>query len=382
MKKLSAIFLTCLVVLSSCIKLDTPRPQTFSRSVLLYMACDGNSLQWYAEGDLANLVREYLPVRTNKDEAMLVFYDDGSGSPSLHRFYMMETGTVYEELVKLYDSSFNSANADNLRRVLDDVEYFYPSEHRGLILWSHGTGWLPPGYYSNPKEHTSKSFAQEAGCEMDIRDLADAITRHYEFILFDSCLMSTVEVAYQLRNKTDYIIASCAEVLVDGFPYSAISQDFFYDHTSKGPSALMDICQKYYDYYNAQTGISRTATVSLVDCSKLEELAAVSRKIFSAHKADIAQVNPDAVQHYYTGSKRWFYDLTDYIKQFATDSEFREFSVAMNNCVISKYATEWILGVVYVRTHCGLSTYIPIESATTLNTYYQCLDWAQDTGAL
>jgi len=384
MKRFAAIFLTCLVALSSCVKLDTPRPQSFSRTVLLYLACDGNGLQWYAEGDLANLVRGYLPIRTDKDEALLVFYDDGSENPALHRYYVTSEGLVYKELVKLYDNGFNSADTDNLKRVLDDVEYFYPSERRGLILWSHGTGWLPPGYYANPKEgrSVSKSFAQEVGCEMDIRDLADVLTRHYEFILFDSCLMATVEVAYQLREKTDYLIASCAEILVDGFPYSAIGQDFFYDHTGKGPAALQDICKQYYDYYNAQTGANRTATVSLIDCSKLDELAAVSRKIFAAHKADMPLVNPSAVQHYYTGNKHWFYDLTDYVKQFATESELSEFKAAMDRCVLSKYATEWILGVVQVRTHSGLSTYIPIENATYLNSYYKTLDWTQDTGAL
>lgn len=384
MKRFAAIFLTCLVALSSCVKLDTPRPQSFSRTVLLYLACDGNGLQWYAEGDLANLVRGYLPIRTDKDEALLVFYDDGSENPALHRYYVTSEGLVYKELVKLYDSGFNSADTDNLKRVLDDVEYFYPSERRGLILWSHGTGWLPPGYYANPKEgrSVSKSFAQEAGCEMDIRDLADVLTRHYEFILFDSCLMATVEVAYQLREKTDYLIASCAEILVDGFPYSTIGQDFFYDHTGKGPAALQDICKQYYDFYNAQTGANRTATVSLIDCSKLDELAAVSRKIFAAHKADMPLVNPSAVQHYYTGNKHWFYDLTDYVKQFATESELSEFKAAMDRCVLSKYATEWILGVVQVRTHSGLSTYIPIENATYLNSYYKTLDWTQDTGAL
>jgi hypothetical protein len=169
---------------------------------------------------------------------------------------------------------------------------------------------------------------------------------------------------------------------VDGFPYSTIGQDFFYDHTGKGPAALQDICKQYYDYYNAQTGANRTATVSLIDCSKLDELAAVSRKIFAAHKADMPLVNPSAVQHYYTGNKHWFYDLTDYVKQFATESELSEFKAAMDRCVLSKYATEWILGVVQVRTHSGLSTYIPIENATYLNSYYKTLDWTQDTGAL
>lgn len=389
MKRFAAIFLTCLVALSSCITLDTPRPKSYKRTVLLYLAADGNGLQRDAKSDLANLVRGYLPVRTGKDEALLIFLDEGNGQPVLQRYYVTEDGLVYKELVKSYDTNFNSADADDLKRVLDDVEFYFPSENRGLVLWSHGTGWLPPGYYSSPRDGKimSKSFAQEGGDEIDIRDLADALTRHYEFILFDSCLMATVEVAYQLRDKADYIIASCAEILTDGFPYSAIGHDFFYDHTGKGPSALMDICKKYYDYYNALTGSDRTATVSLIDCSKLEGLAAVSSKIFRAHKADIPMVDRSLVQHYYadrpySSGKHWYYDLTDYVSQFATESEMKEFSAAMAQCVLCKYATEWILAITQVRTHSGLSTYIPISNATYLNNYYKTLDWTVDTGAL
>lgn len=384
-RSFTVLFALCLVVLSSCVKLDSPRPQKFSRTVLLYLACDGNNLQWYAETDLANLVRGYLPVRTDKDEALLVFLDDGNGNPSLHRYYAIADGNVYKELVKQYETTFDSADADDLKRVLDDVEYFYPSDHRGLVLWSHGTGWLPPGYYSNPREasiSSVKSFAQEGSDEMDIRYLADAITRHYEFILFDSCLMATVEVAYQLRDKTDYLIGSVAEVLVQGFPYTDIAQDFFYDHSASGVAGLRDICDKYFDYYNAQTGISRTATVSLIDCRHLDELAAVCRRIYGAHKAEMAAVDPAGVQRFYTGDKHWFYDLSDYIGKFATAGEMSEYNSVMARCVPYKLATEWILGYVRVRTHCGLSTYIPIADATYLNNYYQTLEWTQDTGAL
>ena len=54
----------------------------------------------------------------------------------------------------------------------------------------------------------------------------------------------------------------------------------------------------------------------------------------------------------------------------------------MGKCILCKYATDWILSVVKVNTFCGLSTYIPIKDAETLNSYYKTLDWTRDTGAL
>lgn len=385
MKIRCALVVACMVMLSACVRLDTPHPRSFTRTVLLYIACDNNGLRTYAESDLANLIKGDLPVRVSRDEALLIFLDNGDGAPTLHRYYSAASGVVYKELVKLYDSGFNSADPDNLRIVLDDADTFYPSERRGLILWSHGTGWLPEGYYSNPEAREAagvKSFALEGNSEMDIRDMAEAITRHYEFILFDSCLMATVEVAYQLRDKADYLIASCAEVLVDGFPYADIVSDFFYDHTGLGAGGLRNICEKYYDFYNARTGIYRSATVSLIDCSRLDELAALCRQIYGAHKEEMAQVVPSTVQRYYTGDKHWFYDLDDYVRKFADGSEYAAFSELMASCVPCKFATEKILGVITVRNHSGLSTYIRHADAPVLDAYYKTLDWTIDTGAL
>ena len=382
MKKILILLTICLTVAGSCMRLD-PRPQKFDRTVLLYMACDGNGLRYYAEGDIDLIVRGYMPERSDRNEALLVFLDNGAEAPRLLRYYSTSTGAAYKEMVKQYGSDFNSADADCLNMLLQDVDRLFPSDHRGLLLWSHGTGWLPDGYYADPRESllATKSFAQENGHEMDIKDLSDALTGHFEFILFDCCLMGTVEVAYQLRDKADYIIASSAEILADGFPYETIMPHLFYDH-SRGIAGLKAICDEYYDYYNAQTGVSRTATVALIDCGHLEELAAACRPIYANHQAERAAVQPSSVQRFYSGDKHWFYDLDDYLVKFASPAEYAAFTSALDRCIPCKHTTDKILGVVDVRTFCGLSTYIPIEDAAYLNQYYKTLDWTIDTSAL
>ena len=50
---------------------------------------------------------------------------------------------------------------------------------------------------------------------MNIEDLvtilsADAVP-HFDFVLFDACFMQSIEVAYALRNFTDYYIGSPTE---------------------------------------------------------------------------------------------------------------------------------------------------------------------------
>jgi len=373
------IYAIVLAALSSCITLDSPHPRRFERSVLIYIAGDNNGLESYAETNLSYLVAGYLPFRTDSDEVLLVFVDDGGGQTALYRYYYGEDRNVYRELARRYEEPFCSAKASSLSLVLDDAERLYPSRHRGLVLWSHGTGWLPVGYYSNPS--ASKSFAQEGECEMDVRDLAGAVCRHYDFILFDCCLMSAVEVAYQLRDKADYIIASCAEILAEGFPYGEIVGDMFC-RSGVAPAFYVNICEKYFSHYDACIGAGRSATVSLIDCGALEELAAVCKDIYASNREARAGVDPATVQHYFRGNKRWFYDLDDYVSKFASETQYERFKLILDRCVPYRQATDMILGQIEVRTHCGLSTYIPDDKWEYLNQYYSSLDWAVDVGVV
>ena len=47
---------------------------------------------------------------------------------------------------------------------------------------------------------------------MEITDFAMALPDHlFEFIIFEACNMAGIEVAYELRNKAAYIMASSAQ---------------------------------------------------------------------------------------------------------------------------------------------------------------------------
>ena len=55
---------------------------------------------------------------------------------------------------------------------------------------------------------------------MEITELNEALEGfHFDFMLFDACYMSGIECAYELKDKTDYLLGSPTEVLARGFPY-------------------------------------------------------------------------------------------------------------------------------------------------------------------
>ncbi|MEO0107629.1 MAG: clostripain-related cysteine peptidase, partial [candidate division WOR-3 bacterium] len=75
----------------------------------------------------------------------------------------------------------------------------YPAEHYMLMLKDHGGGW-----------RGAMIDAQNgAGSMMTLPDLASAMdTFHFDIVAFDACLMGMVEVAYELRQRANYLVAS------------------------------------------------------------------------------------------------------------------------------------------------------------------------------
>ena len=68
---------------------------------------------------------------------------------------------------------------------------------------------------------------------MNIEDLvtilsADAVP-HFDFVLFDACFMQSIEVAYALRNFTDYYIGSPTEIPGPGARYDVLVPALFSD---------------------------------------------------------------------------------------------------------------------------------------------------------
>jgi hypothetical protein len=105
-----------------------------SRTVIVYLAAD-NDLSGDAPVDLEEMQRGYTETGTN----LIVLADMADEAP-----YLLRITKAGMQKLKSYPE-FNSADADRLQNVLDEIVAMYPAENYGLVLWSHGTSWLPDG---------------------------------------------------------------------------------------------------------------------------------------------------------------------------------------------------------------------------------------------
>ena len=382
-----------LLSFSACSK-ETVLEAEMQRSVLIYMAAN-NDLSPDMINNINALKRGFLPSNGN----ILIYLDVPNANPKLFRLVRnISTNAIEEELIEQYAEDERSTNPAVLTRSLKRMRELFPAKSYGLILSSHATGWVPAGMLSSPFLNQQSLFSAPAQFKiedlpttrafgaygndpgMELSKLAAAIPFTLSFILFDACFMGSIEVAYALRNVTDYIIASPTEVLSTGFPFDQIMQPLFQTEPD-----LMAVCNAFYHFYNDHPSGEawQSATIALYATASIEVLATKLKSIFQTHRTDLNTFLPDEVQHY--ANAPIFYDLEEFILQLAP-TEVTQFKAALDNVVQYKCATDSFFSLVtkaaYIPVHYygGISTYIPVAAQSALRNAYKETAWNRAVG--
>lgn len=229
-----------------------------------------------------------------------------------------------------------------------------PADRYGLILAGHGHGWITRDALNGEADIASKfgytpnMWQPAAGAEItrafgennvqvDITELAEGIKLSgidIEYILFDACFMSNIEAIYDLRNVTDYVIASPCEIMGRGFPYHRTLPFLF--QANGASSDLVGAAESYYKYYRDEyTSSARCGSVAVYDCAEIEALAEAMRAVVATAKDDY---NTSELQTYEGQPVHIFYDLGQWAETVATDdAALQAFRDQLNRAVIAKY---------------------------------------------
>ena len=396
---------------------------TDTRKVMLLYSDGCNSLSSFLSEDINDLCTGWLPRQKRADDVILVYshqpasrgqYSQPS-SPVLFRLYAESDGTAVRDTLIVYEPGTISSSSGQLNNVLTYVNRTFPAKSYGLIFSSHATGYLPAGFYSKPGDYhfsegrmmsqgtgrrvtptpvpyiepeqdpdmpAVKSVGQtvigSSSYEMDIRDFAEAIPMKLDYILFDACLMGGIEVAYELAGKCDRLGFSQAEVLAEGFNYQTLTSHLLGNRSESDP---YNVCKDYFTQYDVQSGVYRSATISLIDCNRLEPLAGLCKTLFDKYSDNIQKIRPSEVQRFYRSSKHWFYDLQSILEKAGiTAVEKAEFLECLDDCVLYKGATPSFMNELPINTFSGFSMYLPSNGNTELSKYYKTLKWNISTG--
>ena len=385
-KRILLIFSLCLLVWSC----DNCRNRGYDRVCILYSA-GNNSLNWDLRSDIIDLcdveAGSYVPYSDSHQALVVIGHLRSPDAPFILNIYRDRSGKVLRDTTFYEDSKAVLTDPAVMRDLLLKVKEKFPSEHYGMILSSHGTGWIPAGKFNT---HTAwlKSFGadeRESGekTEMDITDLPHGIPFHLDYMLFDACLMGNIESVYELKDVSDYVGASATEVLTDGFDYIKIANRLLAPQTPS-PS---EVCKDYIAHYKEKRGDDCSACICLVKTSELGELAMLCRKLFTQYRSNLQEVDSKTIQRFFRpdneSDHNWYFDMEDIARQAGFDSsDFDELSKAIGRCVIFKDHTDSFLiysGGFEFERFCGLGMYLQNCGLKEFDDFYRDLKWNKDT---
>lgn len=400
MKQRLALFLAAAVLLSaSCGKINpTPSPEgNVYERVFIIMGLGFNSLSEDIEFNIDEAVgtdsQSSIPM-SGSGKALVIFEhllsDYGgyftSTPPQIVSIYRDFLGRTIRDTLFTLNTGKKMTDAEVMREGLEYIAEKFPSEHYGMVLSSHGSGWLPDGYYRSGKmssdgsgvqtfsfgEEVVYSSGKKSYYEMDITDLRDAIPMHLDYMIFDSCLMGGIEVAYEFKDKTYSIGFSVAEVLSSGFEYKKMVSRLL----GEGEPNPEAVCHDYYEKYE-----DSSATVTFLYTSGLEDIANVCKTLFSKYRSEMQNIRSYNVQPYFRlSSKHFFYDLLDILDNSGISQEDRTaLTKALDGCISYKAATDYFLSL-KIERFCGFSMYLPAAGNAELNNFYKSYSWNKATG--
>lgn len=406
-------------------QVSNPRiPGDTYRNVFIVYSMGFNNISSYLRTDLQELTAN-TELRNVRDRIIIFSHlrkgNEKQSCPVLTELRSDEYGNITCDTLEVFPNTTHSADAKTVSDVLTRIRDTFPAKSYSLLISSHGTGWAPENYCATPSSFESsssgswswrakekedlvpkihwtypedssipmvKSIGAEtvsgSNIEINITELAESIPMKMDYIIFDACFMGGIEVAYELRNVCDKIVASQTEVIAEGMDYITMAS---YLMKGSGPD-LEGFCKNYYEYYNNhQQVLYRSATISLIDTRNLEPLAEACKEVFESHRSEIAALEgKNIVQPYfqksYSSLHGWFFDLESVIiNGGASQEQQARVKNALNQCIIYKAATETFFTTqIKIDHHCGLSMYLPYKNKAYLNKFYKSLEWNKATG--
>lgn len=362
-------FLCCILIfsLSACKKTGSALESDRAKNlVLIYMEAN-NNLEQEALDCINSMEQGALDI----NGILLVYVKTSSSHSYLLRIkHDMDEYRIMSDTIKTFSTS-DYSNPKFLANVIKIAQNEYPSGSFGLVLWSHATSWAPPSI-SLPK---TEAFGYDRGREMDIFELRDALPNNLNFLIFDACNMSSLEVLFEFKDKAKYIIASPSETMAESFPYRDITPFLF-----NGLEGLKKVAEGYISHYSSFIGLKQSATVTLIKTDELNALANEMKLLIEQEKKSGDIFSAIGVQRldFTNDFPVPSYDFGDFINKNFIPEKTDKLALQLNKSIIYKAKTPYFLNKP-IAGFSGLTCYIPTTNGLYLE-YYKKFTWYRSSG--
>ena len=290
----------------------------------------------YLQNNIDSICDGIIDRKGLNNSRVLVFLSDKYNHSMLYDLqYNATTKSVDRVPLKEYEGT-SYASAEGIADIMNEVKTKASALNYALIVGVHGCGWTYASdwsrypYYARPsvtrpsdnnfsgiqfgpdpnapltRFFGSVSLAENA---MDISTLAEGIRESglkMQYILFDACYMSNIETAYELKDVTNYMIASGSEIMAAGLPYRSMWS--YLNSPTPNYSGIVSTSVNFYKNNSS----APFCNLAAIDCRQVEKLASVMKDINAEYQLS-ASVSLDSIQHLDGFRPNLFYDLETYV---------------------------------------------------------------------
>ena len=263
----------------------------------------------------------------------------------------------------------------------------YPADKYILYFYGHGSGW----YVRDREWEEPEATARQAGAfiydyngddenyptTMDIHQLRYVLEKtafHPEIVIFGPCMMGTIEVAYELKDVADILIASEETTKYFGGNIYAETLQMLVDDTDMSEQELASVfVQKYVASLERMgEGENFWATLAAIDLSKVDALAE-SLDTFGLELAGVADETVENIWDTQNFSTAYYRDIYHFSSIMDTESG-NTVKADIQNAIISfdKHGEG-------VQNANGLSIYLTPSPGGSYWAGYGKLRFSQDT---
>jgi hypothetical protein len=181
------------------------------------------------------------------------------------RYYIEKKDDVGDNISSKKIGDVGSVDMSNPRTLSDFIKWAkseYPAKKYIVIIMDHGDGWrgacideVSGGGHMMTLKEINQAFQESGKCDI---------------IAFNACLMAMLEVAYELRDKASFLVASQNVQFVQSFGYAGWLAKLIKTPQLSPRALCIEMCNAAYDEAY-QKGLP--ATISAFELSKIPVIA-------------------------------------------------------------------------------------------------------------
>ena len=373
------------ISLTGCF-INPPVPNIPEWTVMVYLDADND-----LESAGINDINEMEMVGSSPDINIVVQadripnYNSSNNDWTTTRRYYITQDSNPMQINSQLKSELGELNMGDPQTLVDFASWAvteYPAKKYLLVIWNHGGGFRSPAY-------TTKDIAWDdtsGGDRITMPELEDALSaisvqigKNIDIVGMDACLMAMAEVAYQIKDCADILVASEESEPGDGWPFDTILAELIANPTMSSTQLAADIVDKYiYSYpYN-------DVTQSAIDLSYMDTLATQLSNFALAIMSDtltpsINYIDAAYFSQYYGDPD--FIDLYDFCSNvliYSYNVQVKSIALSIQQTLINSVVINSNYNGWGVSGSKGLSIYFPWYYAYNSNKY-NSTNFAQDT---